>query len=398
MPCAASTLAGVIRVALLSVLIAASVHAASLDDQLRTAQQLAWQKRFSEAERIYREVLARAPKSRAAALGLGQVLLWEQRYADAADVYRRLLPDAEARKGLATAEYWAGDFRSALRDFALVNDADARKAIADIKAASAPLAGVDAAFSSDDQPLRRAVGSAAYTFFSDPLTTWTASAGTYAFDPHATAPFASVAGSTVFPWQRLRTGGTLRVLRFPDGRNGILGGVNVTRGALAFDVDRHELLYTLGALHNHPSETTTTLAWKNATSQVAVHAIRYFDHNNGRAADAYHLQHVAGPLSLGAAASYRDTDESRFNGTAYDPYWTPQRLAEGRIIAAAAFDKVKLHVDGGWAHDAVNGAFHPWRASADVALPAGATLTMERQSTIFYRATSFHLTIVRRVE
>src|ERR1043165_8940557 len=130
-------------IALFVALIALSAQAAPIDEQLRAAQQLAWQKRFSDAERIYREVLARAPRSRAAALGLGQVLLWEQRYADAADVYRRLLPDAEARKGLATAEYWAGDFRSALHDFALVNDADARKAIADIKAASAPLAGVD---------------------------------------------------------------------------------------------------------------------------------------------------------------------------------------------------------------------------------------------------------------
>src|ERR1041385_8267107 len=164
-----------------AVLIALGTEAATIDDQLRTAQQMAWQKRFAEAERMYREVLARAPQSRAAALGLAQVLLWEQRYAEAAAVYRRLLPDAEARKGLATAEYWAGDFRSALRDFAHVNDADARKSIADIEAASAPLAGIDTSFSSDDQPLRRAVVSGAYTFFSDPLTKWTASGGTYAF-------------------------------------------------------------------------------------------------------------------------------------------------------------------------------------------------------------------------
>jgi hypothetical protein len=64
----------------------------------------------------------------------------------------------------------------------------------------------------------------------------------------------------------------------------------------------------------------------------------------------------------------------------------------------AAFGNVRLHADGGWAHDRINGTFHPWRASADVRLPFGAMLSIERQSTIFYRATSIHLTIVRRVD
>jgi hypothetical protein len=386
------------RTSCVLLLTVVTARAETIDEQLRTAQQLAWQKRFAEAERMYHDVLARAPKSRAAALGLGQVLLWEQRYAAAADVYRRLLPDREARRGLATAEYWAGDFRSALRDFAVVDDAAARKAVADIKAASAPLAGVDASYSSDDQPLRRVVASTAYTFFSDPLTNWTVSAGTYTFDPHANAPFASIAASTVFPWQRLRAGGALRVLRFPDGRAQPLGGFTLAHGPISLDFDRHELLYARAALHSHPSETVATLAWKSEDSQVALRSIRYFDHNRGIAADAYHLTDVAGPLALGAAVSYRDTDDSRFNGAVYDPYWTPQRQAEGRLIAAAALGRVRLHLDGGWAHDSINGAFHPWRASADVPLPFGGTVSIERQSTVFYRATSFRMTIVRRVD
>lgn len=381
------------------LVVAAGAHAATIDEELRRAQQLAWQKQFAEAERIYREVLVRAPKSRAAALGLGQVLAWQQRYAEAARVYRALLPDVEARRGLATAEYWMGDFRSALRDYALIDDADARKAIAEIHAAITPVIAADFDFTSDDQPLRRAVASAAYTFFSDPLTKWTASAGTYAFDPQATAPFASIAGSTSFPRQNIRAGGTLRALRFPDGHKALLGGLEVTRGLLRASIDRHELLYTRGALDDHPSETTATLAWKRGdSSQVAVHAMRYDDGNHGVAADAYHLQPILGPLSLGASASWRDTSESRFNGAAYDPYWTPERLAEGRLIAAAAFARVRVHLDGGWAHDRINGSFHPWRASADITLPYGATFSIERQSTIFYRATSFHLTIVRRVD
>src|ERR1043166_5549542 len=101
--------------------IAVGAQAARIDDELRSAERLAWQKRFAEAERQYREGLRRDPKSRAAALGLGQVLLWEQRYGDAAAVYRGLLRDApndaDARKGVATAEYWSGDFRAARRDY-----------------------------------------------------------------------------------------------------------------------------------------------------------------------------------------------------------------------------------------------------------------------------------------
>src|SRR4051812_15721130 len=144
--------------------IAAGAQAARIDDDLRDAERLAWQKRFAEAEQQYRDVLRRAPQSRTAALGLGQVLLWERRYDAAAAVYRRLLRDSpndvDARKGLATSEYWGGDFRAARRDFAIVlrarpADAESRKALADIAAASAPLLASDNEFVSDDQPLHR---------------------------------------------------------------------------------------------------------------------------------------------------------------------------------------------------------------------------------------------------
>ena len=68
-----------------------------------------------------------------------------------------------------------------------------------------------------------------------------------------------------------------------------------------------------------------------------------------------------------------------------------------RLIAAAAIGRFHLHLDGGWAHDRVNGAYHPWRASVEMALPFGA-LSIARESTIFYRASTIRLTIVRRVE
>ena len=112
-----------------------------------------------------------------------------------------------------------------------------------------------------------------------------------------------------------------------------------------------------GPNSSHPSETVTTLGWSRdgdaVSSAAAVHAIRYFDRNSGRAADAWHLARVAhgarGSLSVGAAVSYRDTDESRLrvvdNEQRYDPYWTPEELLEilQEFRRIAAPDAVMSH-------------------------------------------------------
>jgi tetratricopeptide (TPR) repeat protein len=407
-----------------------AVFATRTEDALRAAERLAWEKRFTEAERRYRDILRREPRSRAAELGLGQVLLWEQRYADAAAVYARRLRDApddvDARKGLATAAYWSGDFRTAQREYAAVvrarpADAESRKALADISAASSPVFASDNEFVSDDQPMRRARAAVAYTAFSDPLTKWTASAGTYALTARgfagASAPFVSIAGSTSLPAAHLRASASIRLFRFPDGETKPLGGVALARtwngSEFRAEVDQHELLYTASSLSAHPSETSATLGWNRgndvASSSVTLRAIRYFDGNSGRAADAYQLLRVAhgaqGSLSAGAAVSFRDTADSRlvFDGTArrYDPYWTPQDLVEVRAVMSAALragrTTVHLHADGGWAHDRDSGigrTFHPWHASADVAFPLrgamNAVIGIEHQTTVFYSADSIH--------
>ena len=447
--------------ALLAFLLAFAAQAATVDEELRVAQQLAWRKRFADAEAIYRRIVVQNPKSRAAVLGLAQVLLWEKRYSEAAMVYRRLLRDmpndADARKGLATSEYWSGDYRSAQRDFNAVvaarpNDVEARRALAEIAAATAPVITSNNAFVTDDQPLRRTTMQIAATVFSDPLTKWTGTAGTYAMsarDLSATSPFASIALDTAIPAPHLRVRTTLRVLRFPDGTTKPLGGIGLARewshSSIAAEIDRHEILYAASAMRGHPSETTSTIAWNRDTdatsSAAAIHSIHYFDGNHGQAAEAYNLTRVArgarASLSAGASASYRDTSDSRFRlvgasaaplpggvfvysyDARYDPYWTPRDLLEIRGIVAARMDfgraTVRLHGDGGWAHDRdlvfgpirgtaplaplfaapveVPRTFHPWRASADVAVPVrGAfvvTIGIERQTTVFYRATAF---------
>jgi hypothetical protein len=448
---------------LLTVLPLVAVQAATVEDELRSAQQLAWQKRFAEAEALYRRIVARNPRSRAAALGLGQVLLWEQRYRDAAALYRTLLHDLpndiDARKGLATAEYWSGDYRAAQRDFNAVvaarpQDSEAREALAGIAATMLLVIASENELVTDDQPLRRATIGLSATLFTDPLTRWTAAAGTHAMSADggfgsATAPFASIAIHTAVPGPHLRVSGALRVLRFPDGTAKPLGGVRLARemshSSFAVEVDRHEILYAASALRGHPSETTATAAWNRSTdaasSAAAVHSIRYFDRNRGRAAEAYHLVRIAkrarGSFSAGASASYRDTGESRFRligasaaplpgggfaysyDARYEPYWTPRNLIELRGIIAATIETgratLRLHADGGWARDRdlifgpaggtaslaplfpapieVARTFRPWRVSSDIAVPLrhGFTLTLgaERQTTVFYRATAF---------
>jgi len=349
---------------------------------------------------------------RAASLDRAQKLLWEHRYADAAILYRDLLrrapDDADARKGLATAEYWSGDFRAALRDYELVlrarpNDAEARKGVSDLRAASAPVVVAETAAVRDDQPLRRAVASTAYTQFVDPLTKWTATAGAYALSAgaRASAPFASLGIDAVLPAQHLHPAATLRVFRFPDGEAKLLGGATLARGAFSASVDRHELLYTASSLQSHPYETTATLAWKPSDdAAVALHEIRYFDANRGRAAEGYRLMRVSDALSLGASAAYRDTDETRFDGVRYDPYWTPRNLFEARAVVAAAVKALRFHADGGWGRESSR-SYHPWRASIDANVPLRgaftATIGLERQSTAFYRADAVRLGVSGRL-
>lgn len=389
-----------------------------------------------------------------ATLTHAQSLLWQKRYAEAMHEYRTILAreanNVEARKGLATAEYWSGDFRSAQRDFRLVlrsrpDDKDAQRSLAEIASASRPVIAAAADATSDDQPMRRKVVSTSYTLFSDPLTKWTATAGTYALAARsrgygsASSPFAQVAGDTKLPSLGISVSASLRALRFPDGATVPLGGIGIAHGPLRMSIEKQELLYTATSLRAHPSATTASLAWtRGDLSSAAVHTTRYFDGNHGTAADGFHLARITDSFFAGASAAYRDTDETRFRligasaspgaggyvysyTAAYDPYWTPRRQAEVRAIITATIGAgratVRLHADGGIGRDRdlvfgppsgttpggplfampieIARTFHPWRASTDVTFPLrnGSTITagVERASTVFYRATTLHL-------
>jgi hypothetical protein len=109
----------------------------------------------------------------------------------------------------------------------------------------------------------------------------------------------------------------------------------------------------------------------------------------------------------------------------YDPYWSPDDLLEGRLVAAVerrmSRGGVKVHADGGYARDrgrafgpdagpgpfpestftfAFDRTYRPWRAgiAADLALVSHWRIEagVERSVTVDYRSTTVHAALVRR--
>jgi tetratricopeptide (TPR) repeat protein len=437
-----------VRTALAVLLLLAGGTAAA--DDLQRAHELAWAKRYAEAEALYRQI-----PSDAAKLGLARVVMWQGRYAEAVALFAQL-DGVEALEGRATAEYWSGDFRSAARDFRRVLALDpnrelARKSLAEIESTARPSQRVTIDGSTDDQPLDALRGEVAATFFSDPLTRWTVAASRYRFEAErfgrrSDGEAVSIANETkIRDWT---LAATLGVFTFPDGVRRPIGGASARWRWLSLRVDRTPELASATSLDTHAASTTTALRWDRDREWLAAAEIshrRYSDGNEGRAAIAYAvapLRRNAWTLWAGASAALRDTDESRFGITAisstldgatfryqyrgeYDPYWTPDDLAEGRVVLAVerrfARGGVKLHGDGGYARDrgrtfgpgsgttpfppqtfafAFDRTYHPWRAglTADVALTPTLRFEtgVERSATVDYRVTAFHAALVRR--
>ena len=431
-----------------SLLLVLTVSA--IADDLQRANELAWSKRFAEAEALYRRI-----PSAEAKLGLARVVLWQGRYAEAIALFEEL-DGVDALEGRATAEYWSGDFRAAARSFrrvlALDPDRDfARRSLAEIESAARPSQRVSIDGSTDDQPLDALRGEIAATFFSDPLTRWTVAASrthleAERFGREADAESVTIANETkIGKWT---FGASAGVFTFPDGVRRPVGGASARHRRFTLSVDRRPELASATSLRTHVASTTTALRWdydRNWIAAVEASHRRYSDGNEGRALVAYAvapLRRDSWTFWGGASLAIRDTEESRFGVTAisstlegrvfryryrgaYDPYWTPDDLIEGRLVVAVErrFERVgvKLHADGGSARDrgrafgpksgrtpfpsqvfpfAFERTHHPWRAgiAADVRLTRelGIEAGVERSATVDYRVTAFHAALVRR--
>ena len=416
---------------------------------LRTAERLAWDKRFAEAEAMYRQL-----QSPEAKLGLARVVMWQGRYAEAIALFDEL-PGVDALEGRATAEYWSGDLRSAARDFKRVLAQDpnrefARTSLREIESTARPSQRITIDAVDDDQPLDAMRAEIAATFFSDPLTRWSAIGGTYQLDAgrigETSGQYVAIENETRFG--DFTFGGSIGAFEFPDGVRRPIGSVSVRHRNLTLRVDRREEIASATSLRTHAASTTATLRWNHNGNWIGAAEIshrRYFDDNHGNAAIAYAVFPIRKnewTLWAGATASARDTKESRFRMTAisstldgpffryqyrgeYDPYWSPDDLREVRLVLAlerrTSRGGVKLHADGGYARDrgrafgpnsgpgpfpastftfAFDRDYRPWRAgiAADFALAPEWRIEagVERGVTVDYRSTTVHAALVRR--
>jgi hypothetical protein len=361
---------------------------------------------LAEAERLARTAAHDFPRSRDAELALANVLLWRGKYREAREHYRALLArnpgDGDARLGLAQSLYWSGDYRGAVREFRRAGArAEARRALAEIEAASRPGFAIAAGALDDDQPYRMREAGVSLFAFSDPLTKWQLDLGTADRNRKST-PLLRAGVETAIEGVRLQA--ALGRMRFPDGSRRLLPRFGAARGNVELLVERREWLRSASALRTHATADIVSLRWSRG-ERSAVHAerIRYFDHNRGVAADAFWLRPV-GRFSLGAAAAFRDTDQSRFDGGTYVPYYTPQQLREVRLVASAAMRRgaatFGVHLDAGAGHERVVGTFHPWRATASLGLglPHGTTLAVEAaaSATAFYESHEIHASLAGR--
>jgi hypothetical protein len=432
------------------------VLAATVAD-LPRADQLAYAKRFAEAEVLYRGIVAAAPRSRDARLGLARVVMWQGRYDESIALFDAIEPqDAETIEGRATAAYWSGDFRTAARDFRRALELDpnrelARASLAEIASTMVPTQRITAAAATDDQPLDGAHVETAATFFSDPLTRWSAVAGWYHLDGErlgaASGDFARLENRTTLG--RMVVGASAGIFHFPDGAYRPVGSASVTLRPFTLSVDRRPELAAATALRTHATSTTTAFRWDHEGAWIGAAEIShrsYFDENEGFALIAYGVAplwtRADWTLWAGASAAVRDTDESRFSVTAvsagregsawryryrgeYDPYWTPNDLVEARAVVSAerkwSRGSLKVHADGGIARDRgrafgpetgpqpfpaavfpmdFDRTWHPFRIGLTSGFELTPSLTIEvggeLGATIDYRSTSIHASLVRR--
>ena len=409
----------------------------SRDLALGLGRVLLWQTRYAEGRALLAGLVARDPRDADAleALALGEY--WSGDYRSAQRNFRRVL---------------------ALRPDSL----DTEKSLDGIASASRTTWEVVSGGLTDDQPFRALGLHARLSLFSDPLTRWDVSAGSQtlrapgAADESTNTPWGRVGVETVVPSARLTLSGWVEALRAPDGVTLGLWDVTLRRafgaaGALSLVADRHETFATRASIADHPNVTRAGLSWSwgarsRASAGADVFLLRYFDGNRGVAASAWMLWPLAGAggfrLAAGPALSYRDTDESRFvlsnvSSTpdssagfrysytgAYVPYWTPIALREARVAVAVEGPVVRgltarLSGDAGWAHDVAGGfgpdagsspvppepytftygrSFHPWRASASLALDLGGGARLDagyaHETTAYYRSDAFHASVV----
>jgi tetratricopeptide (TPR) repeat protein len=429
------------------------------------AQTLAWNKEFAQAESAYRAGLLRWPEDTELRSGLAQVLLWSNRFREGERLFARLVrerpEDNAALLGAAQGAYWSGDYRSAMRRFeTLVQrdpaNADALRALGELRALMRSRYDVRGQYASDTQPLRRTVAVARFGFFSDPLTHWDVRGSAGAME-HENRDLGvrsvGLSGTTTIPSMRTTVSAGIDRQWFDDGSAENLANASVSwkvgREIVALTFDQFTLLGTASAIERRESASRISLAWRHDRERglqaaATAHALRYTDDNDGFGADIYALQPLLrrGSMTLrgGLSAAWRDSREDRFRFTGfqseqrtdglfdysfsgvYDPYWTPNDLSEGRVIASiesvSSRAQFRIQADGGYARERARGfgpafdvtpsptftfpitlsrTYNPWRVSAELTIPINQRIEFRararREATAFYNVNEFEASL-----
>ena len=352
---------------------------------------------------------------------------------------RRVPGDTRAEAMLAETLYWQGDFTAALRHFEQVLAADpmhvtARRAVYEIRAASAAWVHVQAEQQTDNQPLDRIGASLTAGFFMTPL--WSLS-GRVAPARHESGALhfellrAEAAVSGYLPAARLQVNLMAGSAEEFVGRAGLTlrpgGGV-----AFGGGVERDLYTHTIASLTErvmvtvpHVEATLDRAGWLGeAGGRLDV----YPDDNQMTTLYLWLLAPLLRSsntlLQAGYAGSWQDAERSRFAaGGQYRPYFTPEQeqqhgVAASLVIWSAA--GARLQVNGSYGVHArrdvpsvlagpgprdpisfTTQSFHPYDVRLAGTLPVANRWTIgaaaQRMRTAFYRSTTIRAHITYRL-
>jgi hypothetical protein len=353
-----------------------------------------WSKNRASADSIYARALASHGDDADLRLEYGRFLIETGSSSRAREVLEPVARDttsftpgkiAQARTLLATADYWAGDFTAARRQFAAAlrldsSLIDARRQLTEIETVSAPWIRLTAGGLDDDQPLRSASIGAEAAWFATPLVPLGIGARSTAFDRDGTAESitaAEVRFSAYLASAHLDVGATAGVMQRSFDRSSDWTGA-FTLGArlpgsvvMHADASRAPYTNTLRSLAVATMVQTMDggLRFGNARSwmgDVLAGRERYPDGNAIATASAWMLAPIlrreAATMQVGYAFAAQSANESRFvprgdvifpPGQApatvpgeYNPYYTPRNLRAHSVLGA-----VRLHANERWSID-----------------------------------------------
>jgi len=426
-------------------------------------ETLYWLQDVAGARAVYDTALVRHPRDASLRLSYARMLAETGDRAGARAVLAPLrAPPPGATRGaaaevdalLGTIAYWDGDFTTARRLFeaALRADpaqADARRQLQEILAATRSWVRISPDASHDDQPLDRVGIGLEAGWFATPLVPVTVRfhPGRYALelDEGTTRGWwqGEAAVRHFAPALRLDTELAAGLLRHPGGAEAIdwhgraMVGLRLPAHLTAeVRVDRTPYLHTRASLDTRviARSATGVLRWQHPRGwlgEAAYGRQQFPDGNIVASAWAWQLVPLigtpVGELQAGYAFGREHAGESRFvlaNPTQpflpgdprystagrYDPYYTPSRLVSHSAIAAATLRPsatTTIRAGGAYALHAIEDApalsvsagqvlrtmsprtFSPWnaRGSIEIALPNGLTLSADGEfgRAAFYR-------------